>query len=295
MSSLKPETVVPHARVPEGPVWCDDGTLVFTSVADGALYRVNVATGELRTLAVVGGGANGAAPTTDGGFVVTQNGGVDWEAIGMPIEGAPAYAPVASGLQYVGPNGSVRYLYDEGFGAPNDLTVTADGILYFTDPPHHPGPPEPVGLVRAIDPDGSMRVVADGFHACNGIAWEPGGTLVIVEPRGLMRLALDGSREWIIERLGEAGGDGMALDADGRIYACAALDHAVWVLEPDGTEVDRLQLPGPGFITNCCFGGSDGRTLFVTELQPGSVVAFEGLPTPGLPVHRWTVPARAGI
>ena len=71
----------------------------------------------------------------------------------------------------------------------------------------------------------------------------------------------------------------MALDADGRIYVCAAIDHAVWVFEPDGTEVDRLQLPGPGMVTNCCFGGADRRTLFVTEGQPGSVVAFEGLPT----------------
>jgi gluconolactonase len=290
MTTWMPETVVPHVRLPEGPVWCENGTLVFTSVADGAVYRVDVATGEFGTVAVVGGGANAAAPTTDGGFAVTQNGGVDWPAIGMPIEGAPPYAPVASGLQYVGADGSVRYLLDEGFHAPNDLTATADGTLYFTDPPHHPGPPEPVGRVHAVAPDGAVRVVADGFHYCNGIAWEPGGTFVVVEPRGLMRLALDGSREWIVEQLGEAGGDGMALDAEGRIYACAALDHAVFVFEPDGTQVDRLQLPGPGFVTNCCFGGADGRTLFVTEGQPGSVVAFEGLPTPGLPVHPWPVP-----
>ena len=47
---------------------------------------------------------------------------------------------------------------------------------------------------------------------------------------------------------------------------------------------------GTGLVTNCCFGGADLRTLFVTEGIPGSVVAFEGMPTPGLPVH--PVPVR---
>jgi gluconolactonase len=291
---LKPVTVVPHVNVPEGPVWCDDGTLVITSVPNGALYRVNIATGELTTIAVVGGGANSAAPTTDGGFVMTQNGGYDWGALGMNVVDPPPYVPATPGVQYVGADGSVRYLYDDGFRAPNDLTVAADGVLYFTDPPHHPGPPEPVGRVHAVQHDGSIRVIADGLHYPNGIAREPGGTFVVVEPKGLIRLALDGSHEWIVDRLGQEGGDGMALDADGRIYACAAIDHAIWVFEPDGTEVDRLQLPGPGMVTNCCFGGADGRTLFVTEGQPGSVVAFEGLPTPGLPVLPWHVPASKG-
>jgi gluconolactonase len=290
---LKPETVVAHVNVPEGPVWCDDGTLVFTSVPDGAVYRVKVETGERTTVAIVGGGANSAAPTTDGGFAVTQNGGYDWGALGMNVEDVPPYVPATPGLQYVAPDGSVRYLYDEGFRAPNDLTVTEDGTLYFTDPPHYPGPPEPVGRVHAVTTDGNISVVADGFHYCNGIAREPGGTFVVVEPQGLMRLALDGSRDWIVQQLGTAGGDGLALDADGHIYACAAADHAVWVFDRDGAELDRLQLPGPGMVTNCCFGGADGRTLFVTEAQPGSVVAFEGLPTPGLPVLAWRVPARA--
>ena len=34
------ELVATGIRFPEGPVWCPDGTLVVTSVAEGALYRV---------------------------------------------------------------------------------------------------------------------------------------------------------------------------------------------------------------------------------------------------------------
>jgi gluconolactonase len=286
----RPEVVVPQVNFPEGPVWCGDGTLVFTSVPNGALYRLDVATGAVATVALVGGGANAAAPASDGGFVVTQNGGIDFTGLpDLDASAMPPYAPITPGLQHVASDGTVRYLYDDGFLAPNDLTATADGVLYFTDPPHHPPPAEPGGRVHVVDADG-CRVFAAGFLYCNGIAVEAGGTLVVVEARGLLRLAPDSSREWIVEHLGDNAGDGLCLDVDGRIYACCTRDHAVRVFEPDGTEVDRLDLAGDGLVTNCCFGGADLRTLFVTEGIPGRVVAFDGMPTPGLAVHRVPVP-----
>lgn len=284
-------TVVSEVRFPEGPVWCADGTLVFTSVPDGALYRVDVGTGAVSTVAVVGGGANSAAPASDGGFVVTQNGGIDFSGVpGIDAAALPPYRPVTPGIQHVAPDGTVRYLHDDGFLAPNDLSATAGGTWYFTDPPHHPPPAEPAGRVHVVDPDGRRRVLAEGLHYPNGIAVEPAGTVVVVEARGLLRLAPDGTRSWVVEHLGESPADGLALDVDGRIYACCTRDHAVRVLEPDGTEVDRLALPGDGLVTNCCFGGPDLRTLFVTEGLPGRVLALEGLPTAGMAVHPVPVP-----
>ena len=44
------------------------------------------------------------------------------------------------------------------------------------------------------------------------------------------------------------------------------------------------------YPTNCCFGGSDGRTLFTTELAPGRVCVVEGVPAPGLELNPWPAP-----
>lgn len=293
------EVVATGIHFPEGPVWCppahgtvEAGSIVCTSVADGALERIDLATGTVTRVADVGGGANAAWPVTDGGFLVTQNGGIDFaaRAPGM-FDPPPPYRPVTPGIQRVYPDGSAEYLADDGFLAPNDLVVRDDGVMWFTDPPHFPPPADPVGTVHRMDPDGTTSVVADGFHYCNGIALEPGGTLAVIEARGVLRLdPATGEREWIVGSFGEASGDGMALDVDGRLYVCCTSEHAVRVFEPDGSEVDRLQVPGQGLLTNCCFGGPDLRTLFVAQGVPGSILAFEGLATPGLAVNPWPVP-----
>ena len=77
------EIVATGIRFPEGPVWCPDGTLVCTSVADGSLERVHLDSGRVERVAVVGGGANAAQLATDGGFIVTQNGGIDYAKTGL--------------------------------------------------------------------------------------------------------------------------------------------------------------------------------------------------------------------
>ena len=203
------EVVATGIRFPEGPVWCPDGTLVCTSVADGALERVHIDKGHVERIAVVGGGANAAQLATDGGFVVTQNGGIDYAATGLYRDDPPPYEPVTPGLQRVAPDGTVTYLAHGGFLAPNDLVVAADGTLWFTDPPHHPPPEDPAGRVHTMSPDGTIRVVAGGFHYCNGIALEPDSTPVVIEGPGLQRLLPDGKREWVAERLGDSPGDGL--------------------------------------------------------------------------------------
>jgi sugar lactone lactonase YvrE len=290
------EIVVQDVPLGEGPVWCPDGTLVITHIAPGGLRRIDPASGRSEVIVSMDGGANSAQLAADGGFVVTQNGGMDFspfaETLGIDVTKIP-YVAGTAGLQRVSPSGEVSYLADAGFNAPNDLIVAADGTIYFTDPPHLSGSGIDSGTTEgrlwSYATDGSLRQVAGGFSYDNGVALSPEGRLLIVEANGLLWVDPDsGETDWFVEKLpGESPGDGFCFDVDGRLYVAAPMDHCIRVLDRDGKQVEVFELGDTALPTNCCLGGSDGRTLFTTELAPGRVCAIEGLPAAGLPLTPW--------
>ena len=291
---MRYEVVTAEAPLGEGPVWCPDGTLVISLISPGGLARVQPKSGEIEKFVSLSGGGNSAQLADDGGFVVANNGGIDFtvvaEALGIDAAKIP-YRPGPPGLQRVAPNGAVTVLASQGVQAPNDLVVARDGTIYFTDPPPHGGMQSKGGEGRfwSYSRAGELRLIASGFQYDNGVALSPEGRILIVEAQGLAWIDPDsGEREWWIEKLpGESPGDGFAFDVDGRVYCACPMDHCIRVLDRDAVQVDVIDL-GPGaYPTNCCFGGDDRRTLFTTELAPGRVCAIEGLPRPGLALTPW--------
>jgi gluconolactonase len=291
----KPEMIAIGITVPEGPTWCPDGSLIVTSVAEGAIYRIWPEARRKERIALTQGGANSSALATDGGLLVTQNGGLDFRTLpmmpGSGLEGYPLPGPdrIEAGLQRIRPDGGIERVLG-GMQAPNDLAIAADGTVYFTDP--HPWPPPADGKaarVMAMARDGTVREVAGGFSMVNGIAAAPDGTLVVTEGNGLIRLSPDGEFEWIIESVSETHAtDGIKLDTEGRIYMAASADRGVRIVE-DGKVIEHFRFDGEGFTTNLCFGGEDMRTLFVTD-GPGQVWMMKDMPSAGLPLHTWPAP-----
>ena len=267
----------------EGPVWhAATGRLTVTEVSGGRALAVDVERGEAEVLATTGGGPNGAFPCADGGLLVTQNGGLDWEAMGFGAR--EPTAPATPGIQRVAPDGAVALITgDHGpFRAPNDLCVAPDGALWFTDPPRYPPPPEPLGRVWRWPVGGRPEIAADGFAYCNGIGVDAGGGMLIVEQRGLMQLGPDGTeRRWLLEEL-PFSGDGFAFDVDGNVYVAGG--PGVTVVSPDGVVIEVLDAPDDdAVVTNCCFGGPDLRTLYATDLR-GRVLVFDAVPVAGRPL-----------
>lgn len=282
----RPEIVSDQLPFGEGPVWCPDGTLVCTSVTFGALYRIDVDTGSTTQIADTAGGANSALLADDGSFVVCQNGGIDLSSRDIP--GLPPVRFVRGGLQHVTPDGEVSYLTSQPLQAPNDLVAGRDGTIWFTDPESHP-PTGRHSRALGFQRDGSIETLLTGYHYTNGIALDSDGeTLVVVaDDFFLVKVRPGGQPEVFVQHLGEGGGDGLCLDAEGRYYVAARLAGGIQVFDPDGTPAEFLAAGEGAFITNCCFGGSDGRTLFATDAGHNSVLAWAGLPTAGLPVHTW--------
>jgi gluconolactonase len=75
----------------------------------------------------------------------------------------------------------------------------------------------------------------------------------------------------------------MAFDASGRLYCAHFGAGRVDLFAPDGTRIDEIPMPGMK-PTNCCFGGPNNSTLYVTEVETGSVYKID-LGAPGLPLH----------
>lgn len=169
---------------------------------------------------------------------------------------------------------------------PNDLCFAPDNRLYFTDP-RGSSLESPLGRVVEVSPLGQAHVIAQGYAFPNGIALDADAHrlfFAVTWTREIWHGAPGGSPSLFGRMEGDRGPDGMAFDREGRLHAAHFGKGVVAVFDTNGYVVEELDAGGAK-PTNCCFGGSDGRTLFVTEAEKGRLIAIER-PVPGLPLFR---------
>jgi enterochelin esterase family protein len=152
---------------------------------------------------------------------------------------------------------------------PNDLAITPDGFLFFTD--------TKAGEVkRVVLASGAVTAVATGLGGPNGIALSnDGGSLAVSEYRGehiwTFRVnpdgALDAGMPTMTLRRGEgpeARGDGMAIDATDRYYVTSAA--GIQVFDPTGRLSGVMATPNPAKpLTSCILAGPGHEYLYVTN------------------------------
>lgn len=265
----------------EGPAWHPGGYLYFTGPK--GILRRNTA-GKTEVFRAGAGGANGLLFDFQGRLLAC-------EATGRRVVRTEA-------------DGSITVLAEryEGhrFNSPNDLTIDSKGRIYFTDPRYgkrddmemRDGTGRIVEGIYRIDAPGQVtRLAAHELERPNGIFVTPGDEFLYVADnnnnniggaRKLYRFRLkpDGtldasSRKIIFDWRDGRGPDGLKLDQQGRIWVAAGVTHSnryenaerykggVYVLSPEGKLLDFIAVPVDE-VTNCAFGGSDYRTLFVT-------------------------------
>lgn len=139
-------------------------------------------------------------------------------------------------------------------GRLNDLVTDGNGGAYFT-----------VGGVYHVDADGVVTTVADENIRTNGIMLSRDGRTLYVTNRTevlAFDLRADGTarnRRVFGALDGDGGGDGMAIDAEGRLYVTA--NAGVHVLSRDGDYLGLI--PAPRRAITVAFSGPDKRTLYV--------------------------------
>ncbi len=86
----------------------------------------------------------------------------------------------------------------------------------------------------------------------------------------------------LLARLERGNADGLAVDAEGRIWVATGSGDSFDVFDEAGTLVDRLPAPAP-FAVTLCFGEADPHDLY---LAAGGAIFRTRSDIPGLPVAR---------
>jgi gluconolactonase len=233
----------------EGPVALGDGSLLFTEPRANRITRIDNG-GNVSTFLEDTNVSNALGFDSDGRLISVQRGAGQTQV----------------GVLY--PEGSERVLVDsfrgEPFVRPNDLVVSGQGGVYFTDGPG----------IYYIPPGGEVILVADGFQNPNGVILSPDENIVYannefgeyvlafdVEPDGSLGNRRDfaryQSRNDSADGSNEA--DGIAIDAEGRVYVATAL--GVEIFSPRGEHLGTIMLSESP--QNLAFAGPEKRALYV--------------------------------
>jgi gluconolactonase len=269
------ETLASGYGLVEGPTVDGDGNLYFSDVLGGGVYRRDP-DGEITTVVPKRRGVGGITLHADGGIVVS----------GRDIVHVR--------------DGENRTLFkDDGVPGWNDICADSVGRIYagsirfaVFDPDAQPVP----GELWRIDVEGEATPLYDDVLHANGVAISPGGqTIYHSDTRRnvilVHTLADDGTAgDRRAFHFPPGAPDGMALDAQGLLWVASARAGCVARLTPDG-EIDRvLDIPAQA-VTSLCFGGDEGRDLYVvtadnTEApERGGTIFQIRVDVAGAPVH----------
>jgi len=168
------------------------------------------------------------------------------------------------------------HCHEPAMNQPNDLAIADDGTLYASDPDWGKG----TGRVWRIDRQGIAKVVADQMGTTNGIDVSPDGRYLAVNEslqRKIWRFEIgpDGTlgQKTLFKEFPDHGFDGMRYDQQGNLYVTRYGKGTVVVLSPEGEILHEVDVLG-NRPSNICFGGKDGRTVCVTEVEHGRLIRF---------------------
>lgn len=286
--SLDPSLVPPDARLEkifsggvntEGPAVAPDGSLFFVDVPlsrflprqAGRIWRYDPRTGAAMIYRSPSGKALGIRFDGAGRMVVAEFADFGGRRI-TRTELSTGDSEIVAALHEGKP-----------FNGPNDLTIDDRGRIYFTDygssAPHEAEHQRTDGVYR-VDPDGTVERIIAAVGFPNGIVISPDQKTLYVTSG---RLDFDGRRAILAFDLtpegkatfrrvfalfdpGTVTADGMAVDADGNLYATlysTTQRTGVAIYSPDGRE--RGFVPTPEPAKNVAFGrGADGNLLYIT-------------------------------
>lgn len=257
----QPAGFAPHSLL-EGPSFDADGNLYCVDVPWGRVFRISPA-GKFTLVAEYDGEPNGLKLHRDGRiFIADYKNGI------MVLD--PETGAVKPFLQ------RVRL---ERLKAVNDLVFASNGDLYFTDQ-GLTGLHDPTGRVFRVRAGGQIDCLLDNIPSPNGLVLDPSETalyVAVTRANAIWRVPLmrDGTVAKVgtyIQLSGGGGPDGLAIDEAGNLAVAHIGLGVVWLFSAVGEPMLRIQSTEGRHTTNMAYGGSDRRTLYITESETGAIL-----------------------
>jgi gluconolactonase len=264
----KVERLATGFRWAEGPVWFGDGRhLLLSDIPNDRIMRWDEQTGEATVFRQPANYANGNTRDRAGRLVTCEHG-----------------TRRVTRTEY---NGSITVLADSWDGkplnSPNDVVVTSDGSVWFTDPAfgisgdyegHRAEAELPTNLYRIDGDTGKLFVAASEIRSPNGLAFSPDeSTLYVVQSRAIPRrniIAFDVAgnsltNQRVLIDAGDGIPDGLRVDEDGNLWCGWGMGtpelDGVRIFAPDGDPIGHITLPER--CANVTFGGKSKNRLFM--------------------------------
>lgn len=263
----------------EGPVWIDEGYVLFTDVPGNTIWKFSDKAGLELWMQPSGSdpvadytssaGVNGLFPHKKGAILAPDHGSRALYSLDVETQAKTVLADNYKG---------------KAFNSPNDVVVHSSGVIFFTDPPYGlKGQDDSAAKelefngVFALSPSGDVTLVDASLTRPNGIALSPDERTLYVansDPLDSKFLHYPVSEDGAVgegvlflnvqtEREAEGFGnpDGMAIAKDGTIFATGP--GGVLVLSPDAEKLGLIRTGKP--VANVAFGDPDGKTLYLTS------------------------------
>jgi gluconolactonase len=252
LSNVHVEKVAASLKFTEGPVWSREGFLLFSDIPSNRIMKFTPGEG-ISVYRENTNGANGNTFDEKGRLYSCES------RTGRVIR--------------TDKKGKVEVLAESWEGkrlnAPNDIVISKNGHVYFTDPAFGDQADRrqlDFFGIYVISPKGELGLLAKPSGRPNGIALAPNGKTLYVsnsDDRNIRAYDVDKngsiSNERVLISNIEGVPDGIKVDEKGNIYVTA---KGLAVYSAEGKKLASLNLVETP--SNCAFGDADFQTLYVT-------------------------------
>jgi gluconolactonase len=154
------------------------------------------------------------------------------------------------------------------FNSPNDIVVSRDGRIFFSDPPYglkegklNPEKFQPVAGVY-FQSEGEIKLVCREYKYPNGLCLSPDQKKLFIcsnKPFENFVMEYDSESLQFNKIIAHENGDGMKSDQAANLYLCNK--DGLLILDSNGKRLALLEFPT--IPANICWGGTDLKDLFV--------------------------------